>query len=584
MLQRLKSAVGWPLESHQQTQVNFQVSASLGHGQVLYVVGTSVVLGGSLDVKPNPLFSSSNAQQNQMKGLNDGLILVSSPELYPIWYNSESVKFKRDTTIYYRYCICSGGKFVRYEHRRLPRVLHVKGTEMMVQDVVETQEEEEDLLLLDEHHHRKEAAQENDEKSSKKVDVAHHPTLESSSSSSNNNNDLELPRALSSESPLLNPGTSGCCSGQASTIPIVVPRLSSGQAFIDPLVQQRAEGRSVHRGQQYRQSFFDLSTQQPPPLSSKSATTSIPEENEEELAYESSDVLLTTTKTTFKTEEVVGIARVPKIVNTSEGRHTSSFPELETTTIDSTDGVIIVANYLPVSISKDNGGRWVAQWEDDDLLCPTSRRMLEKASSLREFKSRSKTKTTTGYSPDHDNDHHYTTTTKNKPPNNNNASSMDTLRLTWVGAVRCSSKTDVVTKADEDEITQILLPFKCVPVFFSPEIASMYPKFCRGTLWPVFHNIVDVYAKLPTRWWNPKDQNQSWRSYRDANRLFVNKVIEVYHERDLIWIHGIDLLLTPSFLSRRLPGAHVGLFLHTPFPSSEIFRTLSVRDDLLRGM
>ena len=30
--------------------------------------------------------------------------------------------------------------------------------------------------------------------------------------------------------------------------------------------------------------------------------------------------------------------------------------------------------------------------------------------------------------------------------------------------------------------------------------------------------------------------------------------------------------------------AQIGLFLHTPFPSSEIFRTLSKRDDLLRGM
>ena len=28
----------------------------------------------------------------------------------------------------------------------------------------------------------------------------------------------------------------------------------------------------------------------------------------------------------------------------------------------------------------------------------------------------------------------------------------------------------------------------------------------------------------------------------------------------------------------------MGLFLHTPFPSSEIFRTIPVRDELLRGM
>ena len=39
----------------------------------------------------------------------------------------------------------------------------------------------------------------------------------------------------------------------------------------------------------------------------------------------------------------------------------------------------------------------------------------------------------------------------------------------------------------------------------------------------------------------------------------------------------------PSFVSRQLPVAKIGLFLHTPFPSSEIFRTLAIRDELLRG-
>lgn len=52
----------------------------------------------------------------------------------------------------------------------------------------------------------------------------------------------------------------------------------------------------------------------------------------------------------------------------------------------------------------------------------------------------------------------------------------------------------------------------------------------------------------------------------------------------MIWVHGFHLLLLPSFLSRVLRTARVGLFLHTPFPSSEIFRTLPFREDLLRGM
>lgn len=61
-------------------------------------------------------------------------------------------------------------------------------------------------------------------------------------------------------------------------------------------------------------------------------------------------------------------------------------------------------------------------------------------------------------------------------------------------------------------------------------------------------------------------------------------VLQVYNEGDMIWVHGFHLLLLPSFLTRVLRTARVGLFLHTPFPSSEIFRTLPFREDLLRGM
>jgi trehalose 6-phosphate synthase/phosphatase len=42
--------------------------------------------------------------------------------------------------------------------------------------------------------------------------------------------------------------------------------------------------------------------------------------------------------------------------------------------------------------------------------------------------------------------------------------------------------------------------------------------------------------------------------------------------------------VTPSYIIRKIRGANVGLFLHVPFPSSEVFRTLSSRKELLRGM
>jgi trehalose 6-phosphate synthase/phosphatase len=60
--------------------------------------------------------------------------------------------------------------------------------------------------------------------------------------------------------------------------------------------------------------------------------------------------------------------------------------------------------------------------------------------------------------------------------------------------------------------------------------------------------------------------------------------VQEYSPGDTIWVQDYHLLLLPSYLLRKLPRANVGLFLHIPFPSSEIFRNLSVREEILRSM
>ena len=51
-----------------------------------------------------------------------------------------------------------------------------------------------------------------------------------------------------------------------------------------------------------------------------------------------------------------------------------------------------------------------------------------------------------------------------------------------------------------------------------------------------------------------------------------------------VWVHDYHLLVLPSLLRKRLHRARVGLFLHSPFPSSEIFRTFPRREEILRSM
>src|SRR4029453_19619623 len=44
------------------------------------------------------------------------------------------------------------------------------------------------------------------------------------------------------------------------------------------------------------------------------------------------------------------------------------------------------------------------------------------------------------------------------------------------------------------------------------------------------------------------------------------------------------LMLVPALLRRRDPSLSIGFFLHTPFPSSEVYRLLPGREQLLRGV
>src|SRR6266566_376765 len=71
-----------------------------------------------------------------------------------------------------------------------------------------------------------------------------------------------------------------------------------------------------------------------------------------------------------------------------------------------------------------------------------------------------------------------------------------------------------------------------------------------------------------------------WDSYVEVNEVFAEVVAGQYQPGDLIWVHDYQLLLLPGLLRRRLPEARIGFFLHIPFPSEELFRTLPARDKL----
>jgi len=131
---------------------------------------------------------------------------------------------------------------------------------------------------------------------------------------------------------------------------------------------------------------------------------------------------------------------------------------------------------------------------------------------------------------------------------------------------------------DEEQrqvLNQRLAEHSATPVYLSSEEAvRFYEGMSNSVIWPLFHYLVD---RLPL-------VVEDYAEYAAVNERFADAVCAEATEEDLIWIHDYHLLLLPQILRSRLPRARIGFFLHIPFPSSEIFRILPHREELLRGM
>ena len=114
-----------------------------------------------------------------------------------------------------------------------------------------------------------------------------------------------------------------------------------------------------------------------------------------------------------------------------------------------------------------------------------------------------------------------------------------------------------------------------MPVFLSArEEDEFYGRICNDTLWPLFHYFQGRFRITP----------EAWARYVTVNERFAEAILEQVEPDGVVWIHDFHLMLVPEMLRRRQPRLSIGFFLHVPFPSSEVYRVLPPREQLLRGV
>ena len=146
---------------------------------------------------------------------------------------------------------------------------------------------------------------------------------------------------------------------------------------------------------------------------------------------------------------------------------------------------------------------------------------------------------------------------------------------------------------------RLMEEYSCQAVYLDDDVADRhYNGFSNSILWPLFH-------------YHPGEMNfdeENWLAYRMANMRFAEVVRQQVRENSMVWVQDYHLMLLPmllrglvtgpeltrEFTSNELAnitqdiesedypldgretvkGVKIGFFLHTPFPSSEIYRSV----------
>ncbi|KAF2268425.1 hypothetical protein CC78DRAFT_551295 [Lojkania enalia] len=106
---------------------------------------------------------------------------------------------------------------------------------------------------------------------------------------------------------------------------------------------------------------------------------------------------------------------------------------------------------------------------------------------------------------------------------------------------------------------------------------TRWRRYAEHELYTLFHYKMNAPA-------DGRAARKSWADYYRMNKLFADRILDVYQPGDIINIHDFYLLLLPNLLRQRLPNVYIGFFLHIPFPSSEFYRCLSRRKEILEGI
>lgn len=172
----------------------------------------------------------------------------------------------------------------------------------------------------------------------------------------------------------------------------------------------------------------------------------------------------------------------------------------------------------------------------------------------------------------------------------------ESLKTIWVGTV--SVPGDDPSPAELVLLVDLLNQMNCKAIFLDKQLArNAYHGFCKEVMWPMFHNI-DQLDQIHAAWRLPADLDSadctgvlSWNTdaympaYQSVNNIFAETLHAHLQTNDILWVHDYHLMLLPQLIRQAYQNTvQIVFYLHIPFPTSQIFRSLPQATELLTSM
>lgn len=150
-----------------------------------------------------------------------------------------------------------------------------------------------------------------------------------------------------------------------------------------------------------------------------------------------------------------------------------------------------------------------------------------------------------------------------------------------IGIGLLAPRVDAVSRFRDEIDATLCLRHDCRPVWLPDAVLEgAYDGFCKQVLWKLFHyRLLDVESMARS-----DAHGTAWDAYVAMNAAFADCIAAEWRDGDIVWINDYHLCLVPQMLRKRIPTATCGFFLHIPFPSSELFRVLPHRRQILEGL